>query len=154
MPELDRIDRRILAELQADGRLSNTELAERVHLSASACLRRVKRLEEDGVIAGYVMLVDQAAIGRPTNVFVEITLQEQSAQLLTAFEQAVRACADIMECYLMTGEADYLLRMVAADVADFERIHRTVLTNLPGVAKIHSSFAMRTVCRTTSLPIK
>jgi Lrp/AsnC family leucine-responsive transcriptional regulator len=150
---IDRIDRRILEQLQADGRITNAALAERVHLSASACLRRVRRLEDEGVIEGYATLVDQVAIGRPTNVFVEITLHSQSEEALDGFERAVADCPDVMECYLMSGDADYLLRVAAADTADYERIHRTRLARLPGVARIRTSFALRTVCKKTALPI-
>jgi len=153
MIPIDRIDRGILEQLQDDGRMTNAALAERVHLSPSACLRRVRRLEDEGVIEGYVMLVDQGAVGRPTNIFVEITLHSQSEEALDAFEQAVAACPDVMECYLMSGDADYLLRVAAADTADYERIHRTHLARLPGVARIRTSFALRTVCKKTALPV-
>ena len=151
---LDAIDRNILAQLQADGRMTNAELAERVHLSQSACLRRVRRLEEEGVIDGYVMLVDPAAIGRPSTVFVEISLAGQSEELLDAFEAAARDCPGVMECYLMAGEADYLLRVVAADAQDYERIHKTLRSRCPGVARIRSSFALRTVCKTTAYDLE
>ena len=153
MIELDRTDRRILEQLQSDGRMTNAALAERVHLSPSACLRRVRRLEEAAVIEGYVMLVNQAAVGRPTNIFVEITLHGQSEETLDAFERAVAACPDVLECYLMAGDADYLLRVAAADTADYERIHRTELARLPGVARIRTSFALRTVCKKTALQL-
>ena len=133
--------------------MTNAALAERVHLSPSACLRRVRRLEDEGVIEGYVMLVDQGAVGRPTNIFVEITLHSQSEEALDAFEQAVAACPDVMECYLMSGDAYYLLRVADADTADYERIHRTHLARLPGVARIRTSFALRTVCKKTALPV-
>ena len=154
MIQLDAIDRNILAQLQADGRMTNAELAERVHLSQSACLRRVRRLEEGGVIDGYVMLVDPAAIGRPSTVFVEISLAGQSEELLDAFEAAARDCPGVMECYLMAGEADYLLRVVAADAQDYERIHKTLRSRCPGVARIRSSFALRTVCKTTAYDLE
>jgi Lrp/AsnC family leucine-responsive transcriptional regulator len=153
MIELDAIDRSILTRLQADGRMTNAELAERVHLSQSACLRRVRRLEAEGVIAGYAMLLNQAAIGRPSDVFVEITLSGQSEDLLDAFEAAVRDCPEVMECYLMAGDADYLLRVVAADAQDYERIHRTRLARLPGVARMRSNFALRTVSRKTAFDL-
>jgi Lrp/AsnC family leucine-responsive transcriptional regulator len=149
----DRIDRAILRTLQADGRTPNVALARQVNLSESACLRRVRQLEESGVIAGYVMLVDQARVGYPSDVFVQISLQRQQAEDLERFERAVRGVDEIMECYLMTGEADYLLRVVAADAADFERLHTQVLTRLPGVARVHSSFALRKVVKRTALPL-
>ena len=153
MVELDRIDRQILAQLQADGRMSNADLAERIHLSPSACLRRVKHLEDAGLIEGYCMLLNQQAIGKPTNVFVEISLKSQSEAMFAAFERAVAACPAIMECYLMAGDADYLVRVIAADVADYERVHRDHLSRLPGVARLRSSFALRTVCHKTVLPL-
>ncbi len=153
MIECDRTDRQILRLLQSDGRMSNTDVAERVHLSPSACLRRIKRLEEEGLIEGYRMLLSQQAIGKPTNVFVEITLKNQNEEMLDAFERAVIQCPDIMECYLMAGDADYVVRVIATDVADYERIHRTYLSRLPGVARLRSSFALRTVCHKTALPL-
>ena len=149
MIELDTIDRKILNLLQVEGRMTNADLADRIHLSASACLRRVRRLEDEGVIDGYVMLVDQAAIGRPANIFVEITLNSQSEESLAAFETAVRECPDVMECHLMSGDADYLLRVVAADTADYERVHK-ILGRLPGLARTRSSFVLRTVSKKTA----
>src|SRR6188472_4174601 len=112
---LDRTDRGLLAELQRDGRLSNRELAERVHLSESACLRRVRALEEAGVIDRYVALVNQAKVGLPGNVFVSITLNRQEQADLAAFEEAVKRVPEVMECYLMTGQQDYRLRLVVSD---------------------------------------
>jgi Lrp/AsnC family leucine-responsive transcriptional regulator len=132
--------------------MTNADLAERIHLSPSACLRRVRRLEDEGVIEGYVMLVDQAAIGRPSSIFVEITLNSQSEESLNAFEAAVQESPDIMECYLMSGEADYLLRVVAADTADYERVHK-ILVRIPGVARTRSSFVLRTVSKKTALKL-
>ena len=151
--KLDRTDRAILAELQRDGRLSNRELAERVHLSESACLRRIRALEEAGVVDRYAAMVNQSKVGLPGNVFVSITLQREEQSDLDAFEAAVRELPEVMECYLMTGEFDYLLRLVVADMADFERIHRQHLARLPGVARVHSSVALRTVRRSTELPL-
>lgn len=151
--ELDKTDRKILALLQADGRITNAELAHRVNLSPSACLRRVQRLEAGGVIAGYVALVSQEKLGRPTSIFIEVALKTQSEEALKAFERAVRACPDVMECYLMSGDADYLIRVVAADTQDYERIHKQHLTRLPGVARIRSSFALRAVCKKTALDV-
>jgi DNA-binding Lrp family transcriptional regulator len=151
---LDRFDRRILAELQQDGRISNVQLASRVNLSESACLRRVRALEDSGLIRRYAALVDQNAAGLPGNVFVQIGLQREEDSELSAFEEAVRSIPEVMECYLMTGEFDYLLRLVVADMADFERLHKESLTRLPGVARVNSSVAIRTVQRKTALPIK
>jgi DNA-binding Lrp family transcriptional regulator len=151
---MDKLDRTIIQELQRDGRLSNVNLAARVNLSESACLRRVKLLEEQGVIERYAMLVNQQKAGLPDNVFVEISLTREQQEDLDAFEQAVRQLPEVMECYLMSGEYDYLLRTVVADTADYERLHREHLTRLPGVARLRSSFALRTVTKKTELPIK
>lgn len=152
--ELDRYDRAIVRLLQEDARITNTALAERVSLSESACLRRVRALESCGLIEGYTALIDQHKAGFPVNVFVSITLDRQSRTGLEAFESAVRKLPEVMECYLMTGEYDYLLRLVVADMADFERIHSQHLTRLPSVARVHSSFAMRTVTRAAALPAR
>lgn len=153
MLSLDRIDRAILHELQLDGRVSNVKLAERVNLSESACLRRVKRLEDAGVIEGYIMLINQAAVGLPGNVFVEITLSRQQREDLDAFEARVLQVPEVLECYLMSGDYDYLLRVAAADPGDYERIHHEQLTTLPGVARVRSSFTLRKVTGRTELPI-
>jgi DNA-binding Lrp family transcriptional regulator len=151
--KLDRTDRTILAELQRDGRLSNRELAEKVHLSESACLRRVRALEEAGVIDRYAALISQSKVGLPGNVFVSITLNRQEQADLAAFEEAVKRVPEVMECYLMTGAQDYLLRVVVSDAADFERLHSQHLTRLPGVARVQSSFALRTVRKSAELPV-
>ncbi len=150
---LDSIDRRILAALQKSGRMSNAELSEVVHLSPSACHRRVARLEADGYIRNYVAMLDARKLGVPTTVFVEITLQGQADEVLDAFETAVRRIPDVLECHLMAGTADYLLKVVAEDTEDFARIHRQYLARLPGVAQMQSSFALRTVFKTTALPV-
>jgi DNA-binding Lrp family transcriptional regulator len=152
--KLDRTDRTILAELQRDGRLSNRELAEKVHLSESACLRRVRALEEAGVIDRYAALVSQSKLGLPGNVFVSITLNRQEQADLATFEEAVKRVPEVMECYLMTGAQDYLLRVVVSDPADFERLHSQHLTRLPGVARVQSSFALRTVRKSVELPVR
>ncbi|MEO1640289.1 MAG: Lrp/AsnC family transcriptional regulator [Pseudomonadota bacterium] len=151
--ELDSIDRRILQTLQRSGRISNAELSEQANLSASACHRRVQRLEKDGFIAGYVALLDPRRVGRPTTVFVEITLSGQADEVLDAFEKAVALVPDVLECHLMAGSADYLLKVVAGDTEDFARIHRRYLASLPGVAQMQSSFALRKVRQTTALPV-
>ena len=153
MLSLDRTDRAILHELQLDGRISNVKLAERVNLSESACLRRVKLLEEANIIGGYVMLINQAAVGLSGNVFVEITLNRQQREDLDVFEASVARVPEVMECYLMSGDYDYLLRVVVADAGDYERIHHEQLTTLPGVARVRSSFALRAVTKSTELPI-
>lgn len=152
-PELDRIDRRMLAVLQEDGRIANSALARRVGLSESATLRRLRRLEDSGLIDGYVLLVNQARAGKPGNIFVEIALTAQEEAALSAFEAAVQERPEILECYLMSGEYDYLLRVVVADFADYERIHREHLTRLPFVGRVRSSFTLRTVLRRTSIPL-
>jgi Lrp/AsnC family transcriptional regulator, leucine-responsive regulatory protein len=153
MSDLDATDRRILTVLQKEGRITNADLSERVNLSPSACHRRVQRLEEEGYIAAYVALLDARRMGRPTTVFVEITLQGQADELLDAFEREVARVPDILECHLMAGTADYLLKIMAQDTEDFARIHRQYLTRLPGVAQMHSSFALRTVFKTTALAV-
>jgi Lrp/AsnC family leucine-responsive transcriptional regulator len=151
--ELDATDRRILSALQKEGRLTNAELSERVNLSASACHRRVARLEGEGLIDAYVALLNARKMGRPTTVFVEITLSGQADEVLEAFEREVRRVPDVLECHLMAGTADYLLKVVAEDTDDFARIHRQYLARLPGVAQMHSSFALRTVFKTTAIPV-
>lgn len=153
MSDLDATDRRILTVLQKDGRITNAELSERINLSPSACHRRVQRLEEEGFIASYVALLDARRMGRPTTVFVEITLQSQSDEVLDAFEREVARVPDMLECHLMAGTADYLLKILAQDTEDFARIHRQYLTRLPGVAQMQSSFALRTVFKTTALAV-
>jgi DNA-binding Lrp family transcriptional regulator len=150
---LDSTDRRILQVLQRQGRISNAELSEQVNLSASACHRRVQRLESDGYIKNYVALLDARKLNVPTTVFVEITLQGQADELLDAFEKAVARIPDVLECHLMAGTADYILKVVAENTEDFARIHRQHLTRLPGVAQMQSSFALRTVFKTTALPV-
>lgn len=152
-PDLDATDRRILAALQKEGRITNAELAERVNLSPSACHRRVQRLEEEGFIAAYVALLDARRLGKPTTVFVEITLESQAEDLLDAFEREVARVPDILECHLTAGTADYLLKIVAEDTEDFARIHRRFLSRLPGVRQMQSSFALREVVKTTALPV-
>ena len=150
---LDEIDRRILKALQQKGRMSNSDLSEKVHLSPSACHRRVQRLEAEGYIRGYVALLDARKMGVPTTVFVEITLQGQADEVLDAFEKAVARIPAVLECHLMAGSADYLLKVVAENTEDFARIHRQFLARLPGVGQMQSSFALRTVSNTTALPI-
>ena len=151
---LDRVDRALLQALQREGRITNSELAARVHLSESACLRRVRGLESDGLIEGYGAVINQQRAGCGVDVFVSITLERQERTDLAAFEQAVRRVPEVMECYLMSGEYDYLLRVVVADTADFERVHSRHLTSLPHVARVHSSFALRTVQKSRDLPLR
>ena len=151
---IDRYDRLILEALQRDGRISNVQLAAEINLSESACLRRVRTLEDEGYIDRYAALVSQPKVGLAGNVFVQIGLHREEERELAAFEEAVRNIPEIMECYLMTGEFDYLLRVVVADMADFERLHRDALTRLPGVARVNSSVAIRTVQKRTELPLR
>jgi Lrp/AsnC family leucine-responsive transcriptional regulator len=150
---LDRFDKLILQELQKDGRISNVQLANTVHLSESACLRRVRSLEESGLIDRYVALVSQPKVGLPGSVFVHIGLHREEDSELMAFEDAVKNIPEVMECYLMTGEFDYLLRVVVSDMADFERLHRDALTRLPGVARVNSCVTSRPVQKKTELPL-
>jgi len=150
---IDRIDRAILTALQKDGRLSNVQLAELVGLSESACLRRVRLLEQSGIIDRYVMLVDQGAIGKSGNVFVRVTLDGQQREKLFGFEEAISSVPEVMECYLMSGDVDYLLRVIVRDTNDYLRLH-TKLTGLPGVLRVQSSFALRTVLSKTELPLE
>lgn len=150
---LDNTDRRILKVLQKRGRISNAELSEAVNLSPSACHRRVHRLEKDGYIRDYVALLDARKMRVPTTVFVEITLSGQADEVLESFEKAVARIPDVLECHLMAGTADYILKVVAENTEDFARIHRQYLARLPGVAQMQSSFALRTVFKTTALPV-
>ncbi len=150
---LDETDRRILRVIQRKGRISNSDLSDEVNLSASACHRRVQRLESDGYVKDYVALLDARKLGMPSTVFVEIKLSAQADEVLDAFEKAVARVPDVLECHLMAGTADYILKVVAEDTEDFARIHRQYLTRLPGVAQMQSSFALRTVFKTTALPV-
>jgi len=151
---MDKFDKAILTALQRDGRISNVQLAGLVNLSESACLRRVRALEESGLIERYAALLEQKMAGLSGTVFVHIALRREEQSELAAFESAVQSIPEVMECYLMTGEFDYLLRLVVSDMADFERLHNESLTRLPGVARVNSSVAIRTVRRTTELPLQ
>lgn len=151
--KFDAIDIRILRELQQDGSLSNVELARRVHLSPSPCLARVKALEAAGVIGRYVALANPKALGLDLNVFINISLKEQSKQALAAFEERIAEHEEVMECYLMTGDSDYLIRVAVADIAALEKFILEQLTPIPGVEKIRSSFALKQVRYKTALPL-
>ncbi len=142
---IDPLDEAILDVLSSHGRISNTDLAERVGLSASATLRRLRRLEDDGVILGYRAVLDQASLGVGTTVFVEIRLESQREDLLEAFEEAAGRVPEIVGCHLISGDADYLLRVQADGVTGYERVHTAHLARLPGVVRIRSNFAMRSV---------
>jgi len=150
--QLDAIDKRILSALQKDGRLSNVQLAEQVGLSESACLRRVRLLEKNGIIDRYVMLIDQTALGKPGTVFVRVTLEGQQQEKLQRFEQEIGKVKEVMECYLMSGDSDYLLRIIVRDNEDYLRIHNR-LTSLPEVLRVQSSFALKSVVKKTELPL-
>lgn len=150
---LDQIDRRILAELQQNARLSNSELAERAGISPSPCWRRVRRLEDSRVIDRYVTLLDPGRLGLRVSVFVQVSLATQVESALEIFETAILERPEVMECYLMTGNADYLLRVVAADLAAYERFLMDHLTRIPVVSNIRSSFALRSVKYRTDLPL-
>ncbi|MBB2158441.1 Lrp/AsnC family transcriptional regulator [Gluconacetobacter diazotrophicus] len=144
---MDKTTEAILRYLGQDGRMTNAELAQRVGLSPSACLRRVRQLEQDGVIRGYRAIIDDRAREGATTVIVRIRLERQTEECLRRFEARVRTCPDVRECYLMTGDADYLLHVAARDAADYERIHNEELSRLPGVAQIQSNFTIRPVIR-------
>ena len=149
---MDSKDRQILRELQLDGRLSNQDLAERINLSASPTLRRVRLLEADGVIRGYTARVDQKAWGLPVTVFIRIKLERHSDESVSAFEAAIQAMPEVMDCWLMTGRSDYLLRVLAADLEAYESFVRRKLQRLPGIAAIDTSFAYGQVKHAQVLP--
>ena len=148
MAALDAIDRNILRLLRLNARLSNARLASEVGLSPSACLRRIKLMEQAGVIRGYTALVDTSQAEAAIAVIINITLERQTEDHLDRFEAAVRKHPEIRECFLMTGGSDYLLRVQVANPGDFERIHKDILSTLPGVLRIHSSFSIRNVLAT------
>jgi len=150
---LDATDLRILAVLQQDSSLTNVELARRVHLSPSPCLTRVKAMESAGVIQRYVALTDPAALGLGLNVFISISLKEQSRESLAEFERRIGEQDEIMECYLMTGDSDYLIRVALPDITALERFILNRLTPIPGIEKIRSSFALKQVRYKTALPL-
>lgn len=151
--ELDSFDRKLLTMLQRRGRASFVELGEAVSLSESACLRRVRALEEQCVISRYAAVIDERAVGLPLSVFVTVTLSSQAESSLSAFEKAIASVREVAECYLMTGGSDYLLRLVVRDVDDLERVHAQELTRIPGVVRVSSSIAMRTVVKRVELPL-
>jgi Lrp/AsnC family leucine-responsive transcriptional regulator len=151
--DLDAIDRRILAVLQENARVTNVELAEAAGVSASPCWRRVRELERAGVISRYVTLVDPASVGLRVSVFVQVSLEKQVESALEIFEAVIQDRPEVMECYLMTGDADYLLRVVVADLEAYERFLMDHLTKVPAVANIRSSFALKQVKYRTALPV-
>jgi DNA-binding Lrp family transcriptional regulator len=149
---LDRKDFDILHELQLDARLTNQELAQRVKLSPSPCLRRVRQLEQSGMIRGYTAIVDQRAYGLPITVFIRIALERHDTQTVSEFERRIRDIDEIMDCFLMTGQRDYLLRVVAASLEGYERFIRNVVHTIPGIASIDTSFAYGVVKHALALP--
>ncbi|MBV1691186.1 Lrp/AsnC family transcriptional regulator [Novosphingobium sp. G106] len=154
MMQLDALDRQILAQLQVDGRMSNQELSERIGLSPSPCLRRLRQLEAGGVIQRYVALVDPETVGLGVTAFVRVRLDQQDDRHLAVFEAAVAEIPEVMECYLMTGEADYQLRVLVGSLGEFEDFLRHRLTRIAGVAQVTSSFALRPVVYKTALPAR
>jgi Lrp/AsnC family leucine-responsive transcriptional regulator len=156
MPKLnlDEVDRKILAQLQTDGRMSLSDLAGKVGLSPSPCLRRVRILEREGVISRYVAVLDQRAVGLPVSVFVSIKLERQKQDALDQFAKAIARWPEVLECYLMTGPRDFWLRVVVPDLAAYERFVKQKLTRLDGVASIESSFALEQVKYSNVLPIE
>jgi len=148
MPALDAIDRNILRLLRLDARMSNAKLAAEIGLSPSACLRRIKIMEKSGVIRGYTALIDNGNADEMIAVIINITLERQTEDYLDRLEAAVRRHPEIRECFLMTGGSDYLLRVEVANAGEFERIHKEILSTLPGVLRIHSSFSIRNVLAT------
>ena len=151
--QLDAINVAILNELQADGRLSNLQLAQRVHLSTSACLRRVKHLEEGGVIARYAALLNAKVVGQQGTSFTIVNLETLTNPMLEAFEQAVRDEPRVLDCYYVAGSNDYLIRFTYRDAEDLERFHTEVLMRLPGVMRSNSMLVLRTVKKTTALQL-
>jgi Lrp/AsnC family leucine-responsive transcriptional regulator len=152
--QLDALDRKILEQLQSDGRMSNQELSDRIGLSPSPCLRRLRQLESEGVIQRYVALVDPEAVGLGVTAFVRVRLDQQDDRHLAVFEAAVADFPEVMECYLMTGEADYQLRVLVGSLGEFEDFLRHRLTRIAGVAQVTSSFALRPVVYKTALPVR
>ena len=151
--QLDAVDRAILRELQTDGRVSNLELAQRVHLSPSACLRRVKQLEDTGVIASYVALVNPRAVAQPGTSYTIVNLERLTTVAIEAFERAVQEVPSILDCFYVAGTNDYLIRFTYKDADDLERFHTQVLMRLPGVLRSNSMLVLRTVKKTTALQV-
>lgn len=150
---MDRLDQKILVALQGDARVSMADLGEAVGLSTSACHRRVRLLEEAGVIEGYAARLNREALGLRMELFVTVSLTSQASSVLEAFETAVRRVPEIVECYLLAGRSDYLMRLVIADMAEYETLHRTRLTSLPGVSNMETTFNLRTVTPFRGYPV-
>ena len=150
---MDHFDKQLLDILQGDSQFSFSQLGEKVGLSASACHKRVKEMEKSGLIARQVVIVDEQEAGLKTSAFVQATLKDQKEETLATFEKAIANHREIMECYLMGGDSDYLLRILCQDGADYERIHKQILTRLPGVERVITNFAIRKVFRRTAVPL-
>jgi Lrp/AsnC family transcriptional regulator, leucine-responsive regulatory protein len=153
MPDIDAIDRRILTLLQDDCRITVADLAERVGLTASPCHRRIKIMEESGILKRYIALVDQKAVGLPVSVFISIKLERQKEEDLERFAKAIRGWPEVLECYLMTGHRDYLLRVVVPDLQAYERFLKQKLTRVSGISSIESSFALDQIKYSIALPV-
>ena len=153
MPKLDNIDYNILRNIQADGRISNLNLADKIGLSPSPCLRRVRDLEKRKVIKRYVGLIDPKAVGFLINAFVNVRLRSQEKKFLNTFEHKVSMYNEVIECYLMTGSSDYLLRVVTRDLEEYERFVIDKLTKIEGIANIQTSFALKPLIQRTEIPI-
>jgi len=151
--QLDAIDRRILAVLADDGRISWRDLGEAVNLSLTPVLRRVKRLEEAGIITGYGARLDEQKLGGALSVFVSVSLERQSEEALEIFQRAIARAPEVMSCFLMTGNADFLLRVIAEDIPAYQRFMNDVLTRIPGIARIQSSFALKAVVQRAAPPV-
>ena len=150
---LDSFDKSILSALQRDGRASLVDVGSQVGLSASACHKRIRSLEQAGFISGYVAVVSEEKVGLATSVFVQVTLKSQKEDMLAAFEASLQRHEEVMECFLMAGLSDYIVRILCRDAADYERIHNTILTRLPGVDRVVSNFAIRKVLRRNAVPV-
>ena len=151
---MDEFDAKLLRSLQRNCKLGLNDISAEIGLSPSACHKRVKAIEDNGYVAGYVAIVPEEKLGLKTSIFVQVTLKSEKEDELSKFEEAVRRHDEIMECYLMAGQADYLLRVLCRDVEDYERVHFKILTRLPGVDRVVSNFAIRKVLRRTDIPIK
>ena len=154
MSNVDKIDQKIIFHLQQDGRLTNFELAENVGLSPSPCLRRVKNLESKGFIAGYTAIIDEVSYGFPITAFVSVRLENQTDQTLKSFEKGITSLNAVMDCWLVTGNRDYLLRVVASDLKNYETFMREELTKVKGIASIETNFALGRVKTNNNLPLK
>lgn len=150
---MDHIDHRIISTLQRDGRIKIADLADAVGLSPTPCARRLERLQSDGVITGYAAQVDARKLGLSVSIFVSVELDRQDRDAINAFEKAIGRCDEVMECYLMTGSRDILLRVVAADLTAFDEFLENRLMQIPGIRNLRSNFALRTLVRRDALPL-